>query len=821
MAMGTSPLAQRVIRILAQEEARKLHATQLQPEHLLLGVLRTRSEIVHQIFLDLALSIDSLRTYIIDRLKTNHESFPLGDIPPSTRCKFVLERSAQEATLLGRELIDVEHILLACSSEENGLVAQFFKELEITIKNIRLVVQMIYSERGSSKAEIKEPGFPTLKRQQQVLEEYSINLTELARQKKLDPVVGRSKEIRQLMRVLVRRNKNSPVLVGEPGIGKTSIIEGFAQRIADKTVPVELKNKRVYSLDLGRLIAGTKYRGEFEERLKRIIRELQKDRDIIVFIDEIHTIVGAGGAEGAIDASNMLKPALSRREIQCIGATTLAEYRKYFERDSALERRFQMILVDEPSESETVDILEGIACFYEEHHAVSFTHEALVAAVELSQRYINDRSLPDKAIDIIDEAGAKKRISDITPPKEILELDKEIDRLNAEKIALVTIQKYEQAAEIRDEVQVLRNKIDSIYARTKKPDSKEWKTIGEEDIYAVVSDLTGIPITRIALSESKRLLSMEESLYKKMVGQKEAIRTVTSAIRRSRVGLYRRKRPIGSFLFLGPTGVGKTYLAKVISEYLFNDVKALIRIDMSDYMEKHAVARLVGSPPGYVGYEEGGVLTEKIRRRPYAVILFDEIEKAHHDVYNILLQVLEEGELQDHLGHTVSFHNTVIIITSNIGSEQFFGQGLGFASEKGKQLQPLKTNMATLSRSFRPEFLNRLDDIVTFHALDQTHLRSIVKLMIDELETGLQATQIKIKLTRSAIDYLVEKGYDSKFGARNLRRLISREIEDEIAMGILEGRYQYNSHLKIGAKGDELRFSLVDTAEVVTRNLPK
>ncbi len=815
--MGTSPLAQRVIRILAQEEARRLHATQLQPEHLLLGVLRTRSEIIHQIFVDLALSVDSLRNYVISSVKTDRESFPLGDIPPSTRCKFVLERSSQEATQLGRNLIDVEHILLACCNEEYGIVAQFFKEHEILVNNIRLVVQMIYSEKVSSKSDVKEHGFPTLKKNQQLFEEYSVNLTEMARQKKLDPVVGRSKEIRQLMRVLIRRNKNSPVLVGEPGIGKTSIIEGFAQRIADKMVPSELRKKQVYSLDLGRLIAGTKYRGEFEERLKKIIKELQKNKDIIVFIDEIHTIVGAGGAEGAIDASNMLKPALSRREIQCIGATTLAEYRKYFERDSALERRFQMILVEPPTVSETVDILEGIACFYEEHHSVSFTHEALVAAVELSQRYIHDRSLPDKAIDIIDEAGAKKRIADSAPPKEVLELDREIDRLNAEKIALVTMQKYEKAAEIRDEVQVLRNKIEQIYIGAQKPDTKEWKTINEEDVYTVVSDLTGIPLTRIALSESKRLLGLEETLYKCVVGQEKAIQTIASAIRRSRVGIHRQKRPIGSFLFLGPTGVGKTFIAKVVADYLFNNKKSLIRIDMSDYMEKHSVARLIGSPPGYVGYEEGGVLTERIRRKPYSVVLFDEIEKAHHDVYNILLQVLEEGELQDNLGHTISFHNTVIIITSNVGSEQMFNDRMGFSKNQKTKAGNPSVNMTTLSHSFRPEFLNRLDDIVMFHALEKSHMRQIVKLMIDDVSSGLHSMQIKIRLTRSAMEYLVEKGHSSRFGARNLRRLISREIEDEIATGILEGRYQYNSEIKIGAKNDELRFSLVDRSEIVTK----
>ena len=817
MFKGLTQRAQRILTIFAQEEAKRFHSDQLLPEHIILALLKDGEGMGYKTLRKVGIDPIELQLEIERNLPRKQSGFILGDVPQSKRGKKVLEDSAEEARNMGHEYIGTEHLLLAAAKESGSIVAQFLSKYGVALETLRETV--IDLNGGIEKKKIpSQQARPQQMQQKQsaagkkstpTLDEFSRDLTEYAREGKLDPVIGREMEIQRVIQILARRTKNNPVLIGEPGVGKTAIVEGLAQRIIDGIAPEVLMGKRVLTLDLASLIAGTKYRGEFEERLKRVMREIAAAGHVILFIDELHTLIGAGGAEGAIDASNMLKPALSRGELQCIGATTLNEYRKYIEKDAALERRFQTIFVSEPSVEETIEILKGIRERYETHHNVSYTDLSLEASSTLSHRYITDRFLPDKAIDLMDEAGSQKRISTSIRPKELASLEKRIEELNGEKIALVNTQNYEKAAAVRDEVRQLKNQVEDMKKGWQDSLRIEKNTITEEDIQAIISQITGIPLIRIAQTESEKLLQIEGELHKSVIGQNDAISVIASAIRRSRTGLSSPKRPMGSFIFLGPTGVGKTLLAKTLAEFLFGNEESLIRIDMSDYMEKHNVSRLVGAPPGYVGYEEGGYLTEKIRRRPYSVILLDEIEKAHPDVFNILLQVLEEGELQDSLGHKVSFRNSILIMTSNAGAREISrDSALGFQPQEGMmEYAEIKSSaMNELKRMFRPEFINRVDEIVVFHSLSRQELRNILDIMLSEVSLRLFEMNIYLEVNKNAKEYLVEKGYDPKFGARPLRRLIQKEIEDPLSVELLKHRFSTGNTIKVTIKNNKIVF---------------
>jgi ATP-dependent Clp protease ATP-binding subunit ClpC len=713
---------------------------------------------------------------------------------------------------MGHEYIGTEHLLLAAVKEQGSIVSRYLAKSSLTPNGLREAVLQISGTgdyRQPQAAGAKKKTLSPQKKPTPTLDEFGRDLTAFAREGKLDPVIGREKEIQRVIQILARRTKNNPVLIGEPGVGKTAIVEGLAQKIVDSTVPEVLVGRRVLTLDLASLVAGTKYRGEFEERLKRVMKEILGAGNVVLFIDELHTIIGAGGAEGAIDASNMLKPALSRGELQCIGATTLNEYKKHIEKDAALERRFQPITVKEPSVEETIGILKGIKKNYEEHHRVRYTDAALEAAATLSRRYVTERFLPDKAIDLVDESGSRKRIKNSIRPKELADLEKEIERLNVEKTGLVNTQNYEKAAAVRDMVRQLKLKLDEIKKTWESTITVEENVVDVEDIQQVISDMTGIPLARIVQSESQKLLHIEAELHKKVIGQEEAISVIASAIRRSRTGLSSARRPLGSFVFLGPTGVGKTLVAKTLAQFLFGDEEALVRIDMSDFMEKHNVSRLVGAPPGYVGYEEGGLLTEKIRRRPFSVILLDEIEKAHPDVFNILLQVLEEGQLSDNLGHAVSFRNAVLIMTSNLGAREINKDStLGFQSEEGgmnfKDIRNFV--MGEVKRAFNPEFINRIDEIVVFHNLDRTHLAQIFDLMVKEISDRLVEQKMSLAMRKKAREYLIEKGFDEKFGARPLRRLLQKEVEDPLSLEILKGRFKPGDTIDVDMRAGKVTF---------------
>ena len=798
MFKGLTQRAHKVLTILAQEEAKRFHSEQSLPEHVILALLKDGEGVAVKALQRVKINVAEMQMEIERTVPKGTGGLILGDVPASKRARKMLETSAEEASSMGHELIGTEHFLLASARERDGVVMRYLQKFNVTPNMLREAIIRINGlgdvqqrSSGSSSGQ-RRRGQSSTRKPTPTLDEFSRDLTTLAREGKLDPVIGRTREIQRVIQILARRTKNNPVLIGEPGVGKTAIVEGLAQKVVNGTAPDVLHGRRVLTLDLASLVAGTKYRGEFEERLKRVMKEITGAGNVVMFIDELHTIIGAGGAEGAIDASNMLKPALSRGELQCIGATTLNEFRKYIERDAALERRFQAVFVEEPEVDDTIEILKGIKDRYAEHHQVVYTYDSLESAAQLSQRYISDRHLPDKAIDLLDEAGARKRIDNSVRPKELTDLDEKIERLNIEKSNLVNSQNYEKAASVRDQVRQLKADLDTRKKKWQQNMQSEQRLVDVEDIQQVISEITGIPLARIVQTESERLLNIEEELHQRVVGQDEAISVIAAAIRRSRTGLSSPRRPLGSFVFLGPTGVGKTLVAKTLAEFLFGNEDALVRIDMSDFMEKHNVSRLVGAPPGYVGYEEGGMLTERIRRRPYSVILLDEIEKAHPDVFNLLLQVLEEGQLQDQLGHTVSFRNTVLIMTSNAGAREISADfSLGFQVEPGgKQFSEIRSHvLAEMKRLFSPEFLNRIDESVVFHSLSKPELEQILELELNDVRSRLGDQQISLEVRKDAREYLMEKGYDPKYGARPLRRVLQKDIEDPLSLDILKGRF--------------------------------
>jgi ATP-dependent Clp protease ATP-binding subunit ClpC len=790
----------RQVVVLAQEEARTLKHNYIGTEHILLGLLREEEGLAARVLESLDITVERVRAQVV-RIVGSGEEVTSGQIPFTPRAKKVLELALREALSLGHNYIGTEHILLGLVRENEGVAARILLDFDADSEKIRNEVIRMLSGPGGRRQGGQGSGSAAGagagatgegKKSSKLLDQFGRNLTKLASDGKLDPVVGRENEIERIMQILSRRTKNNPVLIGEPGVGKTAVVEGLAQRITNADVPELLKGKQIYTLDLAALVAGSKYRGEFEERLKKVMKEITQRGDIILFIDEIHNLVGAGAAEGAIDAASILKPALARGELQTIGATTLDEYRKYLERDSALERRFQQIRVDQPSPEETVQILKGLRDRYEQHHKIEITDEALEAAAELADRYISDRQLPDKAIDLIDEAASRMRIKSMTSPPVYRELEEEIEETRRAKEASIEAQEFEKAASLRDTERRLTNKKRELEEQWEAGEAEgaERPAIGEEEIADIVSMWTGIPVFKLTEAETQKLMRMEDELHKRVIGQHAAVEVISKAIRRSRAGLKDPKRPTGSFVFLGPSGVGKTELARTLAEFLFGDEDSMIRIDMSEYMEKHAVSRLVGSPPGYIGYDEGGQLTEAVRRKPYCVLLLDEIEKAHPDVFNILLQILEDGRLTDSQGRTVDFRHAIVIMTSNIGASEIArNTPLGFAvsdDETGMTYDDMKLRvMGELKKVFRPEFLNRIDDVIVFHKLQKDEIKTIVELLLRRIRESLAERELQLELSDDAKDLLVEKGWDPSMGARPLRRAIQRYIEDPLADFVL------------------------------------
>jgi ATP-dependent Clp protease ATP-binding subunit ClpC len=794
----------RKVLFLAREEAGRLQHDYIGTEHLLLGVIKEGEGIACAVLDKLGVDVDDLRQAIESKIIASGGTLTIGEIPFTPRAKRVLELSVEEAHQMGHNYVGTEHLLLGLIREGEGIAAKVLMEHGLDRKRIKEeTLKLLGGPAQGSQAEREE------KVETPALNQFGRDLTQLARDGKLDPVIGRVKEIERVIQVLSRRKKNNPILIGEPGVGKTAVVEGLAQSIVENRIPNTLNDKRIVSLDLAAVVAGTKYRGQFEERLKAIMNEIRESGDVIIFIDELHTIVGAGGAEGAIDASNMLKPALARGELQCIGATTLDEYRKYIEKDGALERRFQMILVDPPTVEETIDILFGLRDKYEAHHGVTMTDEAIEAAVLLSNRYINDRFLPDKAIDVIDEAGSRARLGHAAVPTEISDLERELEQCVKEKELAISNQDFETAARHRDREKEIKKELQGHKSSWKDSQSKEDVKVDVDHISEVIAIMTGIPVRRLEETESDRLLKMEDELGRLVIGQKDAVTAISKAIRRNRAGLRDPNRPIGTFIFLGPTGVGKTELARVLAQFLFNDPEALVRIDMSEFMEKFAVSRLVGAPPGYVGYEEGGQLTEKVRRKPYSVVLLDEIEKAHPDVFNILLQVLEDGHLTDSMRRKVDFRNTVLIMTSNVGARVIKGStSLGFAkSTKETDYKKMSERVLDEVRKvFNPEFLNRLDEIIVFHALGREEIEKIVHLFIAKVRERLGEQEIELEFTPAAVDRLVDEGYDPALGARPMRRAIQRLVEDPLSEAYLSRRVKRGDSVRVDTKGDELVF---------------
>lgn len=812
MSLRFSAGSQKVV-LEAQEEARNFHHDYVGTEHLLLAMSSCKGELCSQILKEINLTPAKIKREIEKLVGLGDNLLTSGPIPLTPRAKNILERSFEEALQTSSAIVETEHLLLALTLEQEGLAAKILENLKIPRELIRTLTLRYISQKMQENQNINEEFQPQgvvvvtevpnqQKSKTPVLDEHSRDLTLLAKEGKLDPVIGRENEIERIIQILARRTKNNPILIGEAGVGKTAIVEGLAQKMANGDITEILHNKRLVNLDIGSLVAGTKYRGEFEQRVKDIIKELEQAKDIILFIDEFHLIVGAGAAEGSTDASNMLKPALARGEIQCIGATTFDEYRKYVETDPALERRFQPITAEQSTIPETIEILKGIRKNYEEHHKVQFTDEALEAAARIADRYITDRAMPDKAIDLLDEAGSRARLKNSLTPPEIKEKEQELKNLTAKKEDLLKQNQIDKIKSVETKIKNLSEELKNLKTDWQNKRDKKSIKVTAEDIALVASKWTGIPVTRLTQSETEKILKAEDYLHKRIIGQDEAVKVIAKALRRSRTGLSNPNRPIGGFLFLGPTGVGKTELAKTLATFLFGDEEAMIRLDMSEYMEKFTVSRLIGAPPGYVGYEEGGQLTEAVRRRPYSVIVLDEFEKAHPDIYNILLQVLDEGQLTDNLGHKVNFKNTIIIMTSNIGAREITNKGshLGFSAEQNEQAEysDMKMNvMEQVRKTFNPEFINRLDEIIVFHSLTEDNVLSILDLNLENISKKLVAQDLKIKYTKEAKVFLAKNGYEPKYGARPLLRTLQRELEDPLAEFILVGQYPAGTTISV------------------------
>jgi ATP-dependent Clp protease ATP-binding subunit ClpC len=815
--------AQRVF-LLAQEEARRLRHPAVGTEHLLLGLLREGEGIAARALQSLGLDLNKVREEV-ERIVALGDSRVGDEVGLTPRAKKVLELAHEEGRRQGVSYVGTEHLLLGLIREGEGVAARVLINHGLTMDSVRRQVLMLLGGIGAAIQAQAAAGAAQPRSQTPTLDELGRDLTQLAREGKLDPVIGRDKEIERVIQVLSRRTKNNPCLIGEPGVGKTAIAEGLAERIVAAKIPEILFDKRVVTLDMGAVVAGTKYRGEFEERLKKVIDEIRSAGNIILFIDEVHTLVGAGAAEGAIDAANILKPALARGELQCIGATTQDEYRKNIEKDAALERRFQPVKVGEPTVDETIEILRGLRDRYEAHHRVKITDNALKAAARLGDRYITERFLPDKAIDLMDEAASKVRLQMFTAPPDVKEVEEKLELLQKEKDAAVVGQEFEKAAALRDQEQHMRADLEQVKSNWKQRKELEESIVTEEDIAAIVSSWTGVPVKKLCEEESERLLHMEDVLHERVIGQEDAVAAVARAIRRARAGLKDPKRPIGSFIFLGPTGVGKTELARTLAEALFGDEEAIVRFDMSEYMEKHTVSRLLGAPPGYVGYEEAGQLTEAIRRRPYSVVLFDEIEKAHPDVFHVLLQVIEDGRLTDSKGRMVDMRNCVVIMTSNVGADLIWKESMGFkpegmAAAAAYDYEAMKGRVTEeLKRTFRPEFLNRVDEIIVFHTLNEEHMKRIVGLMLKSVAKRIAEYGLYLEFTDTAKDLLVKKGYDQMYGARPLRRVIQRMVEDRLSEEMLQGGIKDGDVVTVDAAGDSLTFSIKQTPAPVASKL--
>ena len=829
----------RKVMQLANQEAQRFNHEYIGTEHVLLGLIKEGSGVAANVLKNLDIDLRKIRMEVEKLVQSGPDMVTMGKLPQTPRAKKVIEYSMEEARNLNHNYVGTEHILLGLLREQEGVAAQVLMNLGLKLEDVREEVLNLLGHgmegeggeraglggRATSGAGAGGGGEATAKSGKSktpALDSFGRDLTELARQGKLDPVIGREKEIERAIQILCRRTKNNPVLLGEAGVGKTAIVEGFAQRVVDGHVPELLADRRIVVLDLAMMVAGTKYRGQFEERIKAVMNEVRRAKNTILFIDELHTLVGAGGAEGAIDASNVLKPALARGEIQCIGATTLDEYRKYIEKDSALDRRFQIIMIEPATKSEAVEILKGLRDRYESHHRVQISDAALESAVELSSRYITGRCLPDKAIDVIDEAGARVRLKAMTKPPDLKEIDEEVERLNKEKEEAVANQDFEKAAALRDQADKLKKKKQNM-TRDWRDKSREADGVVDEEVVAeVVSKMTGIPLTRMSTEDSKRLMAMEDELHRKVIGQNEAIKSIAKAVRRSRSGLKDPKRPTGCFIFAGPTGVGKTLLAKALAQFMFGDADALIQIDMSEYMEKHNVSRLIGAPPGYVGFEEGGQLTEKIRRRPYSVVLLDELEKAHPDVFNMLLQVMEEGRLTDSFGRNVDFRNTILIMTTNAGAEAIKNESaFGFQKpddDAGYDSMKKRVN-ERIEKFFRPEFLNRVDDVIVFHHLTVEDLKQVIDIELAKVRERLGERGLKLELTDAAKQFLIKKGSDTYFGARPLRRAIENYIEDPVSEELLKGEFTGKDTIQVDcievAGKKQLKFIGIVTADAV------